>query len=99
MLFKHKRLLTELRKNGRHATAEADLAGEMHWMADAERLAHRHDQRLGLVWTPIGSGLLPSRPGHRGRGRLQVTVSLLANHGIQRSVSWMSSSASPCSRA
>jgi ATP-dependent Lon protease len=46
---------------------EADLAGEMHWMADAERLEHRHDQRLGLVWTPLGRDLLPievqARPG------------------------------------
>jgi hypothetical protein len=37
---------------------EADLATEMHWMADAERLAHRPDQRLGLVWTPLGGDLL-----------------------------------------
>jgi ATP-dependent Lon protease len=52
---------------------EADLAGEMHWMADAERLAHRHDQRLGLVWTPLGSDLLPievlAKPG---KGRVAV---------------------------
>jgi len=52
---------------------EADLAAEMHWMADAERLAHRHDQRIGLVWTPLGSDLLPlevvARPG---RGRVAV---------------------------
>jgi ATP-dependent Lon protease len=49
---------------------EADLAGEMHWMADAERLEHRHDQRLGLVWTPLGGDLVPiellARPG-KGR--------------------------------
>jgi hypothetical protein len=52
---------------------EADLAAEMHWMADAERLAHRHDQRLGLVWTPLGSDLLPievlAKPG---KGRVAV---------------------------
>lgn len=38
---------------------EADLAGEMHWMADAERLAHRHDERTGLVWSPMGNDLVP----------------------------------------
>jgi ATP-dependent Lon protease len=52
---------------------EADLSGEMHWMADAERLAHRHDQRLGLVWTPLGNDLVPielvARPG---KGRVAV---------------------------
>jgi Lon protease-like protein len=52
---------------------EADLAAEMHWMADTERLAHRHDQRLGLVWTPLGSDLLPvevlAKPG---KGRVAV---------------------------
>jgi ATP-dependent Lon protease len=52
---------------------EADLAGEMHWMVDAERLAHQHDQRLGLVWTPLGSELLPvevlAKPG---KGRVTV---------------------------
>jgi hypothetical protein len=52
---------------------EADLAAEMHWMADAERLAHRHDQRVGLVWTPLGGDLLPievlARPG---KGRVAV---------------------------
>lgn len=86
MLFKHKRLLTEWRKNGRHATAEADRAGETHWMADAERLAHRHDQRLGLVWTPIGSGLLPievlAKPG---KGRLAVKghlEKLIGDHAV-----------------
>ena len=154
MLFKHKRVLTELRKNGRHATAEiisvktvgegssvralwapeeglnsgwidcllrlrvtpdqhrrppfeatavtrvrtlkylgstvpvwydpgnttrvvvdheAGLGGEPHWMADAERLAHQHDQRLGLVWTPLGRDLVPievlAKPG---KGRVVV---------------------------
>ena len=52
---------------------EAALAAEMHWMADAERLAHRHDQRLGLVWTPLGNDLLPievlAKPG---KGRVAV---------------------------
>jgi hypothetical protein len=52
---------------------EADLAAEMHWMADAERLAHRHDRRLGLVWTPLGGDLLPievlAKPG---QGRVAV---------------------------
>ena len=52
---------------------EADLAAEMHWMADAERLAHRHDRRLGLVWTPLGGDLLPievlAKPG---KGRVAV---------------------------
>ena len=52
---------------------EADLAVEMDWMADAERLAHRHDQRLGLIWTPLGGDLLPievlARPGE---GRVAV---------------------------
>ena len=52
---------------------EADLAAQMHCMTDVERLAHRHDQRLGLVWTPLGSDLLPievlSRPG---KGRVAV---------------------------
>ncbi len=37
---------------------EADLAGEMHWMADVERLAHRHDQRAGPGVEPHGQ-----RPG------------------------------------
>lgn len=52
---------------------EAGLAAEMHWMADAERLAHRHDQRLGVAWTPLGGDLLPiavqARPG---KGRVAV---------------------------
>ncbi|MGH3253413.1 MAG: S16 family serine protease [Trebonia sp.] len=52
---------------------EADLTGEIQWMADAERLAHRHDQRPGLVWTPLGDGLLPievlAKPG---KGRVTV---------------------------
>lgn len=52
---------------------EAGLAAEMHWMADAERLAHRHDQRLGVAWTPLGGDLLPiavqARPG---KGRVEV---------------------------
>jgi hypothetical protein len=52
---------------------EADLAAETHWMADAERLAHRHDRRLGLVWTPLGGDLLPievlAKPG---KGRVAV---------------------------
>jgi hypothetical protein len=52
---------------------EADLAPEVHWMTDAERLAHRHDQRLGLVWTPLGGDLVPievlAKPG---KGRVAV---------------------------
>jgi ATP-dependent Lon protease len=63
---------------------EADLAGEMHWMADAERLAHRHDQRAGLVWSPMGNDLVPfevlAKPG---RGRVAVKGHLdrfLAEH-------------------
>jgi hypothetical protein len=52
---------------------EAGAAAEMHWMADAERLAHRHDQRLGLVWTPLGNDLMPievlAKPG---KGRVAV---------------------------
>jgi Lon protease-like protein len=52
---------------------EAGPAAEMHWMADAERLAHRRDQRPGLVWTPLGSDLLPievlAKPG---KGRFAV---------------------------
>ena len=52
---------------------EADLAGEMDWMADAERLAHRHDQRLGLVWTPLGGDLLPIEVlAEPGNGRVAV---------------------------
>jgi hypothetical protein len=52
---------------------EADLAREMHWMADAERLAHRHDQRPGLVWTPLGSDLLPLEVlAQPGKGRVAV---------------------------
>jgi hypothetical protein len=167
MLFKHKRLLTELRKNGRRATAEiisiktlgegssiralrapdedpssnwidclmrlrvvpeqyeeppfeamamtrvhtlkylgstvpvcydpgntsrvvvdyeVDLAAESHWITDVERLAHRRDQRLGLVWTPLGSDLLPivvlPRPG---KGRVAVKGQLdklLGTHAV-----------------
>ena len=63
---------------------EVDLAAEMHWMADAERLAHRHDRRLGLVWTPLGGDLVPievlARPG---AGRVTVKGQLdklLAGH-------------------
>jgi ATP-dependent Lon protease len=63
---------------------EAELAGEMHWMADAERLAHRHDQRAGLVWSPMGNDLVPfevlAKPG---RGRVAVKGHLdrfLAEH-------------------
>jgi Lon protease (S16) C-terminal proteolytic domain len=52
---------------------ESGLAGEMHWMADAERLAHRHDQRPGLVWTPLGSDLLPLEV-HAEPGPGRVTV-------------------------
>jgi ATP-dependent Lon protease len=52
---------------------EAELAGEMHWMADAERLTHRHDKRAGLVWSPMGNDLVPfevlAKPG---RGRVAV---------------------------
>ncbi len=52
---------------------EADLAAEMHWMADAERLAHRHDQRLGLVWTPLGTDLVPVEVAAKpGKGRVVV---------------------------
>ena len=52
---------------------KTDISGEMRWMADAERLAHRHDQRPGLVWTPLGGDLLPlevlAKPG---TGRVAV---------------------------
>jgi hypothetical protein len=65
---------------------EADLAAEVHWMADAERLAHRHDQRLGLAWTPLGSDLLPievlAKPG---KGRISVRGhldKLLRDHAV-----------------
>jgi hypothetical protein len=52
---------------------EADVAGEMHWMADAERLEHRHDQRPGLVWTPLGRDLLPIEVQAKpGKGRVVV---------------------------
>jgi hypothetical protein len=52
---------------------EAGLAGEMHWMADAERLAHRHDQRPGLVWAPLGRDLLPLEVlAEPGEGRVSV---------------------------
>ena len=65
---------------------EADLAGEVHWMTDAERLAHRHEQRLGLVWTPLGSELMPvevlARPG---KGRVAVKghlEKLIRDHAV-----------------
>jgi len=65
---------------------EADLAGEMHWMADAERLAHRHDERAGLVWSPMGNDLVPfevlAKPG---KGRVAVKGHLdrfLAEHAV-----------------
>ena len=52
---------------------EADLAAETHWMADAERLSHRHDQRPGLVWTPVGRDLLPLEvQAEPGEGRVAV---------------------------
>jgi hypothetical protein len=38
---------------------EADVEAAMYWLGDAERLAHRHDQRLGLAWTPLAGDLLP----------------------------------------
>jgi hypothetical protein len=63
---------------------EADLAAEMRWMTDAERLAHRHDQRPGLVWTPLGSDLLPLEAlAEPGTGRIEVSrplVGLLGEH-------------------
>ena len=63
---------------------EAGLTGEMHWMADAERLAHRRDERTGLVWSPMGNDLVPfevlAKPG---KGRVAVKGHLdvyLAEH-------------------
>jgi hypothetical protein len=52
---------------------ETDLAAEMHWMVDAERLAHRHERRPGLVWTPMGNELLPIEVAATpGKGRIVV---------------------------
>jgi len=52
---------------------EADLAAETHNMANLDRLTHRHDQRLGLAWTPVGRGLLPIEVlGRQGKGHLKV---------------------------
>ena len=63
---------------------EAGLTGETHWMADAERLAHRRDERTGLVWSPMGNDLVPfevlAKPG---KGRVAVKGHLdvyLAEH-------------------
>jgi ATP-dependent Lon protease len=75
---------------------EADLAGEMDWMADAERLAHRHDQRLGLVWTPLGGDLLPievlAKPG-KGRVAVRGRLDKLAKDHAAAAVQYVRSHA------
>ncbi len=75
---------------------EADLAGEMGWMADAERLAHRHDQRLGLIWTPLGGELLPievlAEPGN-GRVAVKGHLDKLANDHATAAVQYVRSHA------
>lgn len=38
---------------------EADLQSHVHYRAEGDRLAHRHDQRLGMAWTPVGGSLVP----------------------------------------
>jgi hypothetical protein len=52
---------------------EADLAANQQNMADLERLTHRHDQRLGLAWTPLGGTLIPIEITVKpGKGRLSL---------------------------
>ena len=52
---------------------EADAQSAMHNLADADRLIHRHDQRLGLAWAPVGGELVPVEvTAKAGKGRLQV---------------------------
>jgi ATP-dependent Lon protease len=52
---------------------EADLANQQYWMNESDRLAHRHEQRPGLAWTPVG-GALPSIEvlAKPGKGRVSV---------------------------
>jgi ATP-dependent Lon protease len=56
---------------------EADLREKMHLSADLDRLAHRYDQRLGMVWTPVADTLLPVAVMLTpGRGRVTATGAL-----------------------
>ncbi|TVZ05970.1 hypothetical protein EAS64_00380 [Trebonia kvetii] len=53
---------------------EADLANHDHWVGVSDRLTHRHDQRLGLAWAPVGGELLPLEVlAKQGKGRISVT--------------------------
>ncbi|WP_037606976.1 S16 family serine protease [Streptacidiphilus rugosus] len=56
---------------------EADLREKVHLSADLDRLAHRYDQRLGMVWTPVADTLLPVAVMLTpGRGRVTATGAL-----------------------
>ena len=52
---------------------EADAESAMHNLAEADRLLHRHDQRLGLAWAPVAGELVPVEvTAKKGKGRLHV---------------------------
>jgi ATP-dependent Lon protease len=75
---------------------EADVAGATHAQQDYDRTAHRHDQRLGRVWTPVGGKLLPLEAMARpGKGRLKVAGQLgkVLNESAQAAVSYVRSHA------
>jgi Lon protease (S16) C-terminal proteolytic domain len=75
---------------------EADLDTEMRWMADEELLAHRHDQRPGLVWTPLGNDLLPievlAKPG-KGRVTVRGHLDKLLREHAAAAIEYVRSSA------
>ncbi len=55
-------------------------------LADAERLKHRHDNRLGRVWTPVAGQLLPlDVHAYRGTGKVEAggPLSALAQRSAQ----------------
>jgi len=67
----------------RFADHRAEAARQVHLDAAADRLRHRHEQRLGLAWTPLAGELVPlavtARPGS-GHVRVDGHVSdLLAD--------------------
>ena len=50
---------------------ELDVRAKTHYLAEADLLAHRYDQRLGMAWTPVAGSLLPVAVAQRaGRGRV-----------------------------
>ncbi|MBF9067254.1 S16 family serine protease [Streptacidiphilus fuscans] len=52
---------------------EADVDSQIHALAHADLLMHRHDNRLGMAWTPISGELVPVEvTAAKGKGRLTV---------------------------